>query len=59
MREDESVIDSDLDRVLAELRNSELLKAKKLATAVHTEEQEAAYRKGIDDLVRWLKNDRG
>ncbi len=59
VREDEGVMDSDLDRVLAELSDPEVLKAKKLATAVHTEEQEAAYRKGIKDLVRWLQQDRG
>lgn len=58
VREDGEVMDSDIDRVLAELRNSELLKAKKLATALHTEEQEAAYRKGIDDLVKWLTADK-
>jgi hypothetical protein len=58
VREDGAVMDSDIDRVLAELRNSELLKAKKAATAVHTGEQEAAYRKGIDDLVRWLTTDK-
>jgi hypothetical protein len=58
VREDGAVMDSDIDRVLAELRNSELLKAKKLATAVYTEEQEAAYRKGIEDLVRWLTTDK-
>lgn len=54
VREDGTVIDSDIDRVLAGLSNPELLRVKKAATAVHTGEQEAAYRKGIDDLVKWL-----
>lgn len=54
VREDGTVIDSDIDRVLAGLSNPELLRVKKVATAVHTGEQEAAYRKGIDDLVKWL-----
>lgn len=54
VREDGTVIDSDIDRVLAGLSNPELLRVKKAATAVHTVEQEAAYQKGIDDLVKWL-----
>jgi hypothetical protein len=59
VREDETLIDGDLDRVLAELADPECLAAKKQATAIHTKEQESAYRKGIEDVVRWLQRDLG
>jgi hypothetical protein len=56
VREDEAVIDADIARVLSELSDPEVLMMKKVATAALTQDQENAYQKGIDDLVRWLKS---
>lgn len=56
VREDEAMIDADIERVLAELSDPEMLRMKKAATAALTQGQENAYGKGIDDLVKWLKS---
>jgi len=56
VREDEALIDADIERVLADLSDPEMLRMKKVATASLTQYQELAYSKGIDDLVKWLKS---
>jgi len=55
VREDHSVIDSDITQVLFELNQTEVMASKKRATTQYSEQQHKAYREGIDELVQWIR----
>jgi hypothetical protein len=54
IREEDSLVDTDIQSVIKEIANPEILNTKKAATSHFGEQQMNAYKKGIEELVEWI-----